>query len=317
MENKRLEYIDVTKGIGIICVVLAHLGIGVELFYLFHMPLFFFISGFLFKPNINAKIFTVGKVNSLLIPYILFLMVLYPIQVYFQYKNQTIRDEYLLGIYTRFILGGRWLSGYVTVFWFITCLFFTQVFYNILSKYLQKVTLNVFILFLLIFSYINSIFFNIRVPWNLNCILFTIPIFHCGFLYKALKLSNWASILIVIIGTVGVYLTLIFPEISLDLKNVNYGIPFFSFIVSLSITIILIIIGKCIEKLPLSNIFIQIGESSLIVMYTHQVFNSIFKNYLNVSNFLLIAFLSIFTGWLLYKLMFNFYFTKRYFLGLK
>ena len=55
--RKRLQYIDIIKGVAIILVVLAHLiqtnvvdGVHDEVFQLinsFHMPLFFFASGYI------------------------------------------------------------------------------------------------------------------------------------------------------------------------------------------------------------------------------------------------------------------------------
>lgn len=50
--EKRLDWIDCLKGLGIILVVWGHLNLprAVEIIiYSFHMPLFFFISGYLFK----------------------------------------------------------------------------------------------------------------------------------------------------------------------------------------------------------------------------------------------------------------------------
>ena len=48
----RYNYIDISKGIGILMVVWAHIllvGVSHSMIYAFHMPLFFFISGFLFN----------------------------------------------------------------------------------------------------------------------------------------------------------------------------------------------------------------------------------------------------------------------------
>ncbi len=48
--NSRLQYIDVLKGIAIILVLIGHRSVNeyVTVFiYMFHMPLFFFISGYL------------------------------------------------------------------------------------------------------------------------------------------------------------------------------------------------------------------------------------------------------------------------------
>jgi fucose 4-O-acetylase-like acetyltransferase len=60
--GSRLEHIDVAKGIGIILVVLGHNWIirteKGELFriiFSFHMPLFFFLSGVLFKAQSDFR----------------------------------------------------------------------------------------------------------------------------------------------------------------------------------------------------------------------------------------------------------------------
>lgn len=45
--TKRIEYIDILKGIGIILVVLGHVTQDKQVFqliYAFHMPLFFFVG---------------------------------------------------------------------------------------------------------------------------------------------------------------------------------------------------------------------------------------------------------------------------------
>ena len=50
--GKRIEWIDVSKGIGIILVLIGHISLngGLNKFiYSFHMPLFFILSGFTFN----------------------------------------------------------------------------------------------------------------------------------------------------------------------------------------------------------------------------------------------------------------------------
>lgn len=42
--SNRVQWIDISKGIGIVCVIAAHIGVGLPMrlfIYLFHMPLFF------------------------------------------------------------------------------------------------------------------------------------------------------------------------------------------------------------------------------------------------------------------------------------
>ena len=74
--NKRLDYLDVAKGIGILLVILGHCQLGRigrahSLIYSFHMPLFFFLSGFVYK-DYEIKIFLKKKIRGLLLPVIVF-----------------------------------------------------------------------------------------------------------------------------------------------------------------------------------------------------------------------------------------------------
>ena len=53
MKN-RISYIDIAKGIGIFLVIWGHIilsGPAYNIIYAFHMPLFFFLSGFVFSKN--------------------------------------------------------------------------------------------------------------------------------------------------------------------------------------------------------------------------------------------------------------------------
>lgn len=66
MTKLRDQRIDVLKGIGIICVVWAHLrGYFSTEIYIFHMPLFFFLSGMFYR---RKKNFVWSRVKSLLVP---------------------------------------------------------------------------------------------------------------------------------------------------------------------------------------------------------------------------------------------------------
>lgn len=73
--NKRNVAIDVMKGIGIILMVIGHMHYShsIEKFiYGFHMPLFFWISGYLYKPPTAIKVFIARKAKGLILPYAVF-----------------------------------------------------------------------------------------------------------------------------------------------------------------------------------------------------------------------------------------------------
>lgn len=80
--KKRIEYIDLAKGICIILVVLFHLtklyGIEMPLGTFqnaFRMPLYFFLSGCFFKSYENYWGFLKRKINKLLVPFLFFYLV--------------------------------------------------------------------------------------------------------------------------------------------------------------------------------------------------------------------------------------------------
>lgn len=78
-KSKRIDFVDLTKGVCIILVVMAHIGGAFTKFdedsmvSCFRMPLYFFISGIFFKSYEGFSGFFLRKINKLLIPFTFFL----------------------------------------------------------------------------------------------------------------------------------------------------------------------------------------------------------------------------------------------------
>ena len=87
--SKRIEYIDIARGIGILLVVLGHNDFGYispfgyKLIYSFHMPLFFFLSGYFLNVSIPFVDFLKKGFNSLLKPYFFTIFLIYFVSVSF------------------------------------------------------------------------------------------------------------------------------------------------------------------------------------------------------------------------------------------
>lgn len=81
METRRIEYIDIAKGIGILLVVLGHNALvsrfSLRLIYSFHMPLFFFLSGFFFNASLSFREFLGKRFHGLLKPYFFTVFLIY------------------------------------------------------------------------------------------------------------------------------------------------------------------------------------------------------------------------------------------------
>lgn len=151
VEKKRLEYIDIAKGIGIFLVVLGHTRYPYtrDIIYSFHMPLFFFLSGYLFtleKLEVSFTVYLKKKIKGLYRPFLTF-SIFYLIFNNFFVWIKFLPDRYYyslgesLSVLARNIvfLSDSQFSG---TFWFIRNLFFLELmFFAVISvgvKYFSK-----------------------------------------------------------------------------------------------------------------------------------------------------------------------------------
>lgn len=301
------------KGLGILAVVAGHI-YGGEIsrnIFIFHMPLFFFISGYLFNPTLEYKKYFTKKVVHLLIPYFFFLIPLYVFLMGF--PSLDIKE--IIIYFSRPIIGGRLLKGYFGVFWFVTCLFLTQQIMNYLINKKNQKKILLLMLSMLIISYSNTyIFPKIWLPWNANVVLASLPIFYIGYIYRKLnfKVNN---ILLVTLGAVVILFSFYYPENVYDMKNAKYGIPIITLVSSLIIILNIKYISIKLSNYKFSyRVLSAIGKASMVIMYLHQTIEKLTKSYLSDDK--TIRFLiAIIMSYLIYLLLSKFKFAKAFFLG--
>ena len=175
MEKNRDLRIDVLKGIGIICVIWAHLRGYFDMeIYIFHMPLFFFLSGMFYK---NRRDFIPRRFKSLIVPFLLY----------------TAAFSLLFHLQ-----GGAWEkpihrltlwfpSAVVGPAWFLIALFNISVIYYLLDCLIKRKTLLLATTFAigLIFYY-----YKIELPLDLRQSLYAMPFFALGRYMKSKELTN-------------------------------------------------------------------------------------------------------------------------------
>lgn len=137
--SKRIEFIDVARGIGILLVVLGHNDFGYispfahQVIYSFHMPLFFFLSGYFLNTATGFGDFAVKRFNSLLKPYYFTIFMIYFMSISFG----------VMGFQTalRRIVKSLYASGYYLDWiqlWFLPHLFvvslYAFIFYKLTAK---------------------------------------------------------------------------------------------------------------------------------------------------------------------------------------
>lgn len=118
----RLQHIDIAKGIGIVLVVWGHslIEFGHYLIYMFHMPLFFYLSG-IFHKSAPLDSFAKKRVKSLLLPLLIFMLVLSPLLLFSEQRALSITPPHFCGIFGPL--------------WFLVALFAVSILYHALLRF--------------------------------------------------------------------------------------------------------------------------------------------------------------------------------------
>lgn len=133
--DNRIEWIDFAKGIGIVMVVWAHsAGPGSNYIEQFHMPLFFILSGILYKEK-EIKEYILGKVISLYIPFAVW-NVLFEIIQFFKFNYPHTHGELTLLIIKTLLLLEK-NSLFMGATWFLSSLFATEIFFRIVRQLIK------------------------------------------------------------------------------------------------------------------------------------------------------------------------------------
>lgn len=88
--TKRIEWVDICKGLGICLVIIGHTSIAnispilYDWIYSFHMPLFYMLSGLMFNPDKYDTLvkYLNRRVRSLIIPFLLLNTILFILDFY-------------------------------------------------------------------------------------------------------------------------------------------------------------------------------------------------------------------------------------------
>lgn len=328
--QQRINWIDCWKGIAIVTVVAGQtldLTIAKYIFW-FHMPLFFFISGYLYKEKYNYLSFFKNKFFHLIVPYISFLILFslptVAIYIYEILQTKQLESVYqLLSFVFKQVYGGQILTGSFTVFWFVTCLFFTQQLYNfIYTKFGNYNSLiNIIVLNFYCLAIIDCWFFNdIKFPWNVNVVLMALPFYWFGHMVsKKAVIFNYKKLLpLAIFIFLSQFLidNWFLLDIKFDMKSSSYGLPIFNLFIAVSGIIIAQYLAKLVSRFKfIDNVTSHLGAASMAILYLHQPIQLGLQKISILDEDIIRLIASLFIPYIIYKIFINFSITRKYFLG--
>lgn len=278
----REEWIDVAKGILIILVVLGHSVSGpyydlsniIDYIYLFHMPAFFIISGYLYKRGSLVERLK-KRTKRLLLPYFSYVTIITIIIIIKMIsKNESIKS--IVKQIVRNVLGGQYLHNYCGALWFVTCLLCTEIIYITIDKYIKNdiIKISIIVLFYTV-AHIEAWFLpKFKLPFAIDISLITLAYYAIGAKLKTYIFNRNICLGASIISAISIVL--------LKLNLISYGLELWghhnsNFILDLLIPVAFsITLFNICKKVKSSIILAKISKYTFSIMALHILLNTMF-----------------------------------------
>jgi fucose 4-O-acetylase-like acetyltransferase len=283
MGNGRNIGLDLLKGIGILLMILGHMHLPGRLttfIFSFHMPLFFFVSGYLYRDKPIAEIIQ-SNAQKILLPYIVTGSFVWLIEAF-------AKDNYTWGL--SILLGNgsypvwQFTEYYVGPLWFLVCYSVSVAGFHYLLKIKESFRFPILLLLWLL-AIVYKHFFNL-LPFD---ILNAIPAITCLYVGYLSKQENFIKKVqdkrFMVIGIL-IWLVCIYKG-NLSMASFVYRFWIFQLIGAFYGTFILykVLINKNINKLIGVKFVSFTGRNSLVLLCAHSIdyllhITSMISNYL-------------------------------------
>jgi len=292
MNETRLIWIDWMKALSMFLIVCGHCFVpGYKYIYVFNVPCFFIISGFLSKFEKNYIIFFKKILWNLIIPSVIFWTINILVQFIEQIVTGSFRLSYLYQAPLLSLLGMQgenYSAGGLKTLWFVYTLIICKIILQLIPEKNKSLILVILCaLFLCMAFILNKIGFN-KYNAIIN-VLLAMPFFTIGNLLRAKKkvicnLSTSSCILTLTIGIVGLIISGTYNKIVM-LYNCSYGSSVFLCLLggvcgTMAIYSISMIFGAHLVRL--SHIM---GSGTLIVLSLHVLLLKAFDSLFTITDF--------------------------------
>ena len=261
--KKRIEFIDLAKGVCILLVVISHCHINIPYLQYIRMPLYYILSGLFFKQYSGGGNFTLRKINKILIPFLFFYISSFGLYLLIQHFAPNIQinsvvEEFRFDdpFYSRLCINNP--------LWFLLSLFTVNLIYYVIYSISQNKWWHcIIVIIMAACAYLLKIS-DIELFIYLNMSLYYIPFFFVGYFLKGTNLlieNPKGQNRDIIFGLIT--LTLFVVTILLPFKEPLHTIRFYIAAILGVITLLLFL--KKIKKIPFVS---YCGRYSIIILCT-------------------------------------------------
>ncbi|MGJ8521463.1 hypothetical protein R84981_000124 [Carnimonas sp. R-84981] len=276
--STHVSAINLMRGAGILMIAFGHYqpGAAANVLFLFHVPLFFFLSGYLMRLKDHPSHYFMRKTAAHLRPYVAYLVLLgIPAVGYLLSEKDTL--DVLKSSVEAGILGGQALTGIFSAFWFITCFWISQQLLYFLRWHLPPIPLAISMALMAALAFAND--YLLADAWlmgSANVALLGVPIMYAGYLasrHPTLLRSPtliWAALALMAGSATAIYQG---APLSMNMKYSHYGVPVISLIAALASIVVIVNAAewlvRCTWLTTFSKQLAYIGQGSMTIMYLH------------------------------------------------
>ena len=234
-KKTRVEYIDIFRSFGIILMIMGHIKFGVHFdkwIHAFHMPMFFFISGWFFRSRDDAGAHIGKKARSLLLPYTVFELTQWGILSVVIPEYRTVGT--LVWIFTENThkipveSGAQGISPVPGAMWFLTSIFLCETIYILLDRILGcNWRLHMVAASLVVLGMTAPAILPVRLPWAMDVSFVGIGFYHIARMMKGNRISKLLDLKInqtILCGVIISILIMVSPGI--NMRTGQYGLFF-------------------------------------------------------------------------------------------
>ncbi|MBN8831256.1 MAG: acyltransferase family protein [Sphingomonadales bacterium] len=270
--RERLDWIDAMKGLGIVAVVAGHVwtrGPVRDALYAFHMPLFFVLAGYTARAVPTGTLLRNG-VRSLGLPFLCFSLLLLAADFLIEGLRgvRPIFASWSSGAAT-ILLATEKLRGPFTILWFIPCLFFARLVWNMLAAKGRRadalIMLPAMLLVAALALWVH--YHGKHSPLGLLAVPGAILFIWMGALWRLRGMPSRFGLLAC--GLLALPTVFLLPPF--EMKMGELGFPYLSVPGAVGFTILL---AWLVQRLPAAatGVLAALGRASLVIMYVHVAF---------------------------------------------
>lgn len=269
--EKRLEYVDIAKGIGLILVVCSHSDAFDLMWYMMDMciPIFFFCSGYTFKMKGSFKESMKNKFKRLFVPYLFFNLVMFCVFCHFSLRE-------LVGIlYSRYSLYPLDITPNIKFFtsgnypmWYLTSMIVSYFLFYLLV-YFEKYKHAIMLVYaLLIVCFMNS---PILLPWSIDTAPLTALLIYVGMKVRKHNLISMDIFLVMFLALVYIGLRSVGGELNISVRMYGTSVAIY-FLLAIIAPFLVLWGSKYLEGTIWGKVLLNLGQHSLTIFCIQLIF---------------------------------------------